>query len=67
MAKNAETTVEKAEKQPKFTIEKLRENCYAVFGITKSTFDGATFGLDGEYTVEGMKTAIEKWQNKEAH
>lgn len=67
MAKNATATAEKTEAQPKFTIEKLRENCYAVFGITKSTFDGATFGLDGEFTVEEMKTAIEKWQNKEAH
>lgn len=66
MAKDTNATVEKAEATPKFTIEKLRENCYAVFGISKSTFDGATYGLDGEYTVEEMKTAIEKWQNKEA-
>ena len=67
MAKDTNATVEKAEATPKFTIEKLRENCYAVFGISKSTFDGATYGLNGEYTVSEIKNAIEKWQKKEAY
>lgn len=66
MAKETPATVEKAEAKPKFSIEKLRQNCYAVFGVSQSTFDGATYGIDGEFTVEEMKNAIEKWQNKEA-
>lgn len=49
----------------KFTVERLREKCFALFGVTTSTFDGATYGLDGEYTVEEMKDKIAKWQNKE--
>lgn len=50
---------------PKFPVARLREKCYALFGVTTSTFDGATYGLDGEYTVEEMKDKIAKWQNKE--
>lgn len=67
MAKETPATVEKAEAKPKFSIEKLRQNCYAVFGISKSTFDGATYGLNGEYTVSEIRNAIEKWQKKEAY
>lgn len=50
---------------PKFTVGRLREKCYTLFGVTTSTFDGATNGLDGEYTIEEMKNRIAKWQNKE--
>lgn len=50
---------------PKFTVERLREKCFTLFGVTTSTFDGATYGLNGEYTVEEMKDKIAKWQNKE--
>lgn len=50
---------------PKFPVARLREKCYALLGVTTSTFDGATYGLDGEYTVEEMKDKIAKWQNKE--
>lgn len=54
-------------KQPlKFPLEKLRENCLKLFGVTQSTFDGATNGLGGEYTVSEMKKIIVTWQNKEA-
>lgn len=52
-----------AEAVTKFTIEKLRQNCLALFGVTTSTFDGATLGYDGEYSVEEIKKAIERWQN----
>lgn len=66
MAKETIAAAEKAEATPKFTVEKLRKNCYTLFGVTQSTFDGATYGLGGEFTVEEMKSAIEKWQKKEA-
>lgn len=49
---------------PKFGIEKLRENCVTLFGVTSSTFDGATHGLTGEFTVEAMKEHIERWKKK---
>lgn len=64
MAKN-ETAAETKQAAPKFTVEKLRENCLTLFGVTTSTFDGATNGLDGAYTVDEMKDKIAKWQNKE--
>lgn len=59
----AEEKVEAAE--AKFSIEKLRENCLTLFGVTSSTFDGATYGLKGDFTVEEMKKIIAEWQNKE--
>lgn len=51
---------------PKFSVEKLRENCQKLFGISRSTFDGAVSGLKGEYTVSEMKENISKWMKKEA-
>lgn len=51
---------------PKFSIEKLRENCQKLFGISRSTFDGAASGLKNEYTVSEMKDIISKWMKKEA-
>ena len=45
-----------------FSLEKLRENCGELFKVSPSTFDGAVYGLDGEFTVEEMRTAIKKWQ-----
>ena len=60
--KEKSEAVEATATAPKFTIEKLRSNCVALFGVTSSTFDGATHGLNGEYTVDEMKNAIQKWQ-----
>jgi len=48
--------------ESKFSLERLRKDCYKIFGITQSTFDGAFLGLDGEFTVSGAKDIIEKWQ-----
>lgn len=48
-----------------FPVERLRENCGKLFGISQSTFDGAAYGLNGEYTVKEMKSLIEKWKTKE--
>lgn len=50
----------------KHSIEKLRANCYKLFGVTSSTFDGATHGLNDEYSVEEIKKIIERWNKKEA-
>lgn len=51
---------------PKFSVEKLRENCQKLFGISLSAFDGAASGLKDEYTVMEMKEIISKWLKKEA-
>ena len=57
-------TVPAVSTETKFPIEKLRANCLKLFGVTSSTFDGATYGLKGEYTVEEIKNTIEKWGKK---
>ena len=49
----------------KFSISKLRENCVKLFGVSTSTFDGATYKLKGEYTIEETKKYIEEWKKKE--
>lgn len=49
----------------RFPVDRLREKCFKLFGVTISTFDGATYGLDGKYTVEEMKKIIADWQKKE--
>jgi len=54
--------VENTEEITKYPIEKLRYNCFALFGVTTSTFDGATLGYNGEYSVDEIKKAIDKWQ-----
>ena len=61
-----EVTV-KAVTEPSFKLEKLREHCLEIFGITSSTFDGATFELDKErqYTKAEIKAQIEAWSKKE--
>lgn len=55
--------VESAAPAPKFSIARLRKDCLNLFGVTYSTFDGATFGLTGEYTVEEMRGRIKTWQD----
>lgn len=65
MAKKEATATPK-EEAAKFSVEKLRENCLTLFGVTTSTFDGATNGLSGDYTVEEMRKNIAEWQKKEA-
>lgn len=48
----------------KYTVEKLRENCRQLFGVSTSTFAGATHGLSGKYTVEEMRAHIKNWGKK---
>lgn len=49
----------------KIPIEKLRRSCVKLFGVTPSTFDGATGGIPegSKYTVEEMQARIDKWLN----
>ena len=55
----------KAGAAPKFAVEKLQENCRQLFGVSTSTFAGATYGMTGKYTVEEMRAHIEAWKKRE--
>lgn len=53
--------------EPKYTLEKLKEHSVKLFGVSESTFIGATTGLeDKEYSVSEIKNIIAKWKAKEA-
>lgn len=49
----------------KFSVERLRKDCSKLFGVSISTYDGATHGLDGEYSIDEMKNNINNWLKKE--
>ncbi len=53
----------KQEAERKIPIEKLRRSCVKLFGVTPSTFDGATVGLAGKFTATEMQVHIDKWLN----
>ena len=59
------SAVDKREK--KIPIENLRRSCVKLFGVSPSTFDGATDGLPAgsKYTVEEMRATINRWLKKE--
>lgn len=44
--------------QRKIPLEKLRRSCVKLFGVTLSTFDGATAGLSGKFTIAEMQARI---------
>lgn len=50
-------------KEPVFSLERLARDSYKLFGVTPSTFAGATCELpkDKQYTVEKIKESIKKW------
>ena len=68
MATTSKKTVEAAPAQgkavKKYTVEKLQANCRQLFGVSTSTFAGATYGMTGTYPVEEMKAHIEAWGKK---
>lgn len=65
MAKYPKAKTEAAQAAPrKYTKTKLRENCRQLFGVPASTFDGATHGLTGQFTVEEIKSRIETWEKE---
>lgn len=49
------------QEQRKIPLEKLRRSCVKLFGVTLSTFDGATAGLSGKFTVAEMQACIGRW------
>ena len=58
-------TIKKNEKPTqKFTIEKLRQNCITLFGISTSAFCAATYGMTGKYSIEEIKAHLETWQKQ---
>lgn len=52
-----------AVKEPVFSLERLRRDCFKLLGVSTSTFDGATFGRKGEFTVKEIREIINAWQN----
>ncbi|MDD2979530.1 MAG: hypothetical protein PHN80_06105 [Hespellia sp.] len=59
-------TVSEVSETKKFPLSVLRDNCTKLFGVTSSTFAGATVGLsDGEYTIADMNNKIKVWLKKE--
>lgn len=61
-----ESSVTSEEKTKRFPLASFRKNCIKAFQISTSTFDGATYGLaDKEYSMDEMKSIIEKWKGKE--
>ena len=65
-AKEVSAAVETQEAEPRFTVERLQQNAYELFGVPTSTFVGATAGLEGLFTVEEIKARIESWSKEEA-
>ena len=64
--KSSQPVVETAEKKErKVPLDNLRRSCVKLFGVSFSTFDGATVGLSGKYTVDEMRDIIDKWLRKE--
>ena len=53
--------------EPTFTIEQLRPDARVLFGVSQSTYDGATASIDREqtFTVDGMRQHIERWLKEE--
>lgn len=47
-----------------FTLASLQANCRKLFGVSASTFAGATYGMSGSYTVEEIRAHIEAWKRK---
>lgn len=54
-----------ASSAPAFTLDRLRKECLPLFGVTSSTFDGATMDMDasGKYTVDAVKEHIAQWRD----
>ena len=54
-------------KEPEYCLDALRKHCRKLYGISASTFDGATCGLDPKkgYTKKAISDYIGKWLKKE--
>ncbi len=53
--------------EPTFSVAQLRPSARVLFGISQSTYDGATCGIDPEqqFTVEAMREHINNWLKEE--
>ena len=47
--KNAEAEPVKTANEPKYSVNKLRQNAIRLFNVSQSTFDGAMYGHTGHY------------------
>ena len=69
MARKSEKTVAAAvakKAETKFPLDTLRKDCVMLYGVTSSTFTGATMNLpDGAYTIEEVRTVVKDWLKKE--
>lgn len=54
----------KMSEEHRFSLDQLRENSVKLFGVTKSTFDGATVGLKGNFTIGDINKKITAWKNR---
>ncbi len=60
--KPAEAESVKTANEPKYTLDKLRQNSVQLFGVTKSTFDGAMYGHGRkEFTINEVKAILKRW------
>ena len=67
IAETKEQTAPVVDQDPKFLVEKLRENSISLFGVTSSTFDGAFYGCkETEMSIKDAKARINDWLGKEA-
>lgn len=61
-----EAVTKEIAKETKYAKEELCKACVKLFGVTSSTFAGATTDLpDGDYTVSEVKEHIKTWLEKE--
>lgn len=66
MPDKKESETKAVTKEMKYAKEELRKACVKLFGVTSSTFAGATADLpDGDYTVSEVKEHIKTWLEKE--
>jgi len=63
--KTGDTVEATAANEPKYSLDVLQKHCRKLFGVPTVVFVGATTGMTGEYTVEEIKSIIEKWCKKE--
>ncbi len=57
----AKAKTETSNEESTFSLEVLRANCMKLFKVSSSTFDGATNGLVGDFTVNEIKEKIKGW------
>ena len=50
--------------EKKFTKERLRRDCRALFDVDESAFDGALHGRGGEISVGEAKAVIKAWRDR---